>query len=89
MIIVVLFMAIMLTMLTVLNMLTMLNRLNMLTMLNRLNMLTMLNMQFFMVIMASTSDQADSQLDQSESLPSILPPHFPYLYFLIEIFVNQ
>jgi len=59
MIIVVLFMAIMLTMLTVLNMLTMLNR---------LNMLTMLNMQFFMV-----SDQADSQLGQSEPLPPMLP----------------
>lgn len=77
MIVVVLYMVIMLTML------------NMLIMLNMLTMLNMLNMLFFMVIMVSTSDQADSRLGQSESLPLMLPPHFPYLYFLMEIFVNQ
>jgi hypothetical protein len=58
----------------------------MLFMLTMLNMLTML---FFMVIMVSTSDQADSRLGQSESLPFMYPPHFPYLYFLMKIFVNQ
>jgi len=43
----------------------------MVIMLAMLTMLNMLTMQFFMVIMVS--DEADSQLGQSESLPSKLP----------------